>query len=545
MQRATISAQPLRAQDGRTLNTPRQPLLIRLARDASLLYILFALLTVLVAKAPSWFRGMREPIISHGFLFLTIAVLAGILLCILCAATPKPRISHRTFLGITVLATLLLLFMQIYLLYSGFFITDWDAGRIASTAYDPEGLLTDASQNDYFSTYPNQLALLGIFQLLVQAAKFVGLASFPRAYFVLAAGGCLCISTSVAMAALTAEKLGGQRSGLLSLAVGIPLVGLCPWFFVPYSDAYGMPFVTGMVFAYACDKNLIRRMAVITFLGVFGYFVKPTVLLALIAIALAELVTMLVTKLRGKAIDRGANLRVSWRRLSLACAVILASSLCALGADYLLTARISTGLDSSKSTPMTFYLAMGANASSNGRWTPEEYEFAHSIADPDERKEALLARWEQRIEDLGPEGVAKLAVKKTANNYLDGSFFWENEGSFYAEVIGTNQAVKDFYNIGHTKNWEAPEENPTPYFAIAQTLWFFVLVGCILNLLRRRPSTTECAIAIAILAVSLFLTIFECRARYLFLYTPCFVILATLGWSSLSKRLKRHVKSEA
>lgn len=144
---------------------------------------------------------------------------------------------------------------------------------------------------------------------------------------------------------------------------------------------------------------------------------------------------------------------------------------------------------------------------------------------------------------MGPIGVAKLFVKKTINNYCDGTFWWEGEGSFYVEVKGDNQAIRDFYNIGYEKNWTAGNSvNSTPFFMIAQGLWLFALAGCVLGFLRRCPTNGEAVAYVVVFALSMFLVVFECRARYLFLFAPYFVLLGALGWQACARAFARHVR---
>lgn len=61
---------------------------------------------------------------------------------------------------------------------------------------------------------------------------------------------------------------------------------------------------------------------------------------------------------------------------------------------------------------------------------------------------------------------------------------------------------------------------------MAQFVWLFVLSGCALGLLRPRSTNGEAVAVASLLAVSAFLVVFECRARYLFLYAPYFMLVA-------------------
>lgn len=90
----------------------------------------------------------------------------------------------------------------------------------------------------------------------------------------------------------------------------------------------------------------------------------------------------------------------------------------------------------------------------------------------------------------------------------------------------------NFYGISS----DASLDNNT-FAPLFQVLWLFVLVGCVLIVLGRRPLKAETVIAFTLLMLSAFLMLFEARARYLFLYLPFFIILGTMGWN----RLRMHI----
>lgn len=60
----------------------------------------------------------------------------------------------------------------------------------------------------------------------------------------------------------------------------------------------------------------------------------------------------------------------------------------------------------------------------------------------------------------------------------------------------------------------------------------------LLELAQKNPSKTEDVLICSVFLLSVFLMLFECRAKYLFLYSPFFVILAVVGWSSFAKLIK-------
>lgn len=534
--------------------------LARAFRHGAIAYILFALLAVLFVAPFLWFRGMRQPVIDAGPLLALAACGLGVALVAIsrlfparCQATPLQR---KRFRLMTAAVAVVLFAVQLALLKGGFFITDWDAGQLAMTAFDPSSLTTDAGTNEYYSRNGNQVFLMGVFAALSQVAKAFGATSFAASYFVMAAGGCACLAISTALIACVVERIGGVRAGALALAVAIALCGLSPWLFVPYSDSYGMLSTTVVLFAYACVRRSVPRTAMIGFFSAVGYFIKPTAIFVCAAIVFVEACSALARRRAAKrsacttdaaaeagqagGCDRCARpdagqkdeqgLRVKDFVMRTALPFVLAVA-AAFAVSALVTGPYKGSLDESKGFSATHFLMLGANVESNGRWTPEEYAISAGVEDPEERKAVNLSVWRERMKEMGVSGALSLAVKKTVNTYLDGSFWWEGEGVFYQEVLGQNAAVKDFYNIGYEKNWESDGAgNPTPYFHLAQVAWLFVLIGCVLSWCVRRPTNVECVVALSLLALSAFLVVFECRARYLFLYAPYFVALAAWGW---------------
>ena len=130
---------------------------------------------------------------------------------------------------------------------------------------------------------------------------------------------------------------------------------------VPYSDTYGMvaPITSLLFFAYVRNRPL--RLEGCTFLSVLGYFIKPTSILVLCAILLAE-----VCSLSGKKADDAE--RDCCRPCSRAVTSVLAIAFAAFAAMAIDAALISHyDVDKSRSLCPEHYLMLGANRESNGR----------------------------------------------------------------------------------------------------------------------------------------------------------------------------------
>ncbi len=491
---------------------------MRFARACGLAYVAFALIVVVFFSSFMWFRGMRADVLACGPILLALALAAGVALLAFARRTRTARAFEtldRHFALVSWGLALVVFAAQMVIVHEAWFTTDWDAGFLVWGAV--EGIDVNPY---YFSLYPNQTFLLSVFTAI---AQLVPGDFFDPVYYALVVGGCLCLSASTAMIGMVARKLGGVRVAVLALALCTLLVGFSPWMFVPYSDSYGMLCPTLALFLFVHVRRRPVRLGAIAAVSVIGYYIKPTSIFVLAAVVVVEAFSLLKERHGAEGLSRVL------RQGALSLAALAVGVALSFGVNALMTAPYE--LDDDVALSMEHYLMMGANYESTGRYTEDDLAFSTSIADPAERKAANVEKWKERVSEMGPVGVAKLFVKKTLNNYLDGSFWWEGEGSFYRDVKGDNQAIKDFYNIGHEKNWIAgSSQNATPYFHMAQFVWLFVLSGCALGLLRSRSTNGEAVAVASLLAVSAFLGVFECRARYLFLYAPYFMLVAALGW---------------
>lgn len=137
---------------------------------------------------------------------------------------------------------------------------------------------------------------------------------------------------------------------------------------------------------------------------------------------------------------------------------------------------------------------------------------------------------------MGFNGFAKLLIKKNLSNYNDGTFTWAREGGFYKTVYPSNSRVKtalrDFYC-----------NKPETFRLLAQTIWFFTLLCICFSAFSKASAYSGIIslVALSLFGESIFLLLFECRARYLFLYLPLFLILAAVGLAASTDICKKII----
>ena len=71
------------------------------------------------------------------------------------------------------------------------------------------------------------------------------------------------------------------------------------------------------------------------------------------------------------------------------------------------------------------------------------------------------------------------------------------------------------------------------FASICQFIWISLLEVCFIGLFMNKLSTKEMVLVLTFIGQTLFLMIFEARARYLIIYLPVFICLATLCLNNL------------
>ncbi len=446
---------------------------------------------------------------------------------------------------------LALLAAQLYLEKSAGFTTGWDVSTLTQVGdRAPE----DASfLARYFSVYPNQLFLFGLFHKLAALATLVGVSTYRFLVYC----GCLCVTVSILLTTFVCKRLFGATRALLFQIIASLFLGLNGWVLVPYSDAYGMLFTCAALWFYVVPRRCSVRLFGVTAASLLGYMVKPTAVFLLFAVIWLSWVPRIARALCSsyKAMRQNSHVKkaaFSARKtltgvLTVALPVLLGAVL-AMGLGHFVKGNYFD-IDPNASRGMTHFLAMGINPETKGVYSGADNQLSNSISDPNERKAAHLALWKERLAELGPIGVAKLWFQKNLTNYASGTFAWKDEGSFIVGITGDSPAVQQWLGITSDNEGASPA---TAYGWYCQILWFVVLLGCSASAIRRARNMRDakqagrstnqicCAIALTLIFLSGFLLIFEARARYLFLFSPYYALLAIdglVGAGSTGERL--------
>ncbi len=518
-------------------------------------YIALTLASIVLAAPLIDYACNHSDVVSYGLLLFLASLVACACIVVLYSRLQDLKLSTRGFVVLSFAMALALFAGQLYLEKSAGFTTGWDVGVLTQVGdRAPEDV---SSLARYFSVYPNQLFLFGLFHKLAALATLVGVSTYRFLVYC----GCLCVTVSILLTTFVCKRLFGATQALLFQIIASLFLGLNGWVLVPYSDAYGMLFTCAVLWFYVVARRRSVRLFGVTTASLLGYMVKPTAVFLLFAIICLSWVPRIAHALcssykamrqnsHGKKAARSARKTLTGV-LTVTLPVLLGAVL-AMGLGHFVKGNYFD-IDPNASRGMTHFLAMGMNPDTKGVYSEADNQLSNSISNPDERKAAQLALWKKRLAELGPIGVAKLWFQKNLTNYASGTFAWKDEGSFIVEITGDSPAVQQWFGITSDNEGTSPA---TAYGWYCQILWFVVLLSCSTSALRRARSMRDakqaenstnqvcCVIALTLIFLSGFLLIFEARARYLFLFSPYYVLLAIdglVGAGSMGEHLARRV----
>ena len=517
---------------------------------------------------------------AHFALPTPLVAFAGALLAVACCLAvalartrdaSDVRASARSFtvaetLVVAVSLTCVVWAAQLVFVRLVYFEPGWDAGTmleyarwrvsgLSEPAFFGEG--GNAWVTNYLSVYPNNAPLTLAFVRLYELAQAWGtdgtfLAALAGAFSVGLAGLACCMAVRL----LT----GRSGAALFALALHTVLFSLSPWVCVPYSDTYasgavGLALLAGVVLAGPRVRSPLARGGVWLALGLCclaGSLVKPTVVLVGVACACVCLVRLL-------AAHEGA-------RRALTCCACAAGGLVLAAALVLGVAKpaayAALGVDAHPDTALgiTHFLMMGQNDETAGSFSQADVDFSRALTNPSERASAELAVAWQRASSRTPAQTLAFYARKLLFSFADGTFNWGYEGgdAFIAHVKPEpGRAAHALRGLYYGPSAQAGS-NMSAFQAVAQVLWFgtlaLVAVGAVRTAVRVRPHAAErmhlaqalprLVAPCALLALTCYLLVFECRARYLYCYGSVIIVCAACGADAcaawLALRLRYH-----
>lgn len=422
-----------------------------------------------------------------------------------------------------------LFLLQLLISWNIFFKTGWDCAELVSAAQRLAFEGIPIGDLHYFSMYPNNVFLVGLFAGILKITNIAG--SVSDYYVLVAIGAFLVTLAGLFMADLIRILTNNPYIVYGTWVLFAILTGLSPWISVPYSDTYSIifPILVVWLFVTRNDRNNGLSWFLITFFALIGYFIKPTVILCYMVVVFVAFVHFV-----GTVVVRERDIARS-RVISFTIGLLLAVAL-AFGANAGVKHLVGSTPDENQSFTAFHYLMMGMNIESGGGYNQWDANFSASAPDVSTRNKQDFDEAMRRIDEMGLSRFVSFMAQKTLTNFNDGSFAWGHEGEFYWYIQERDNVIapvlRDYYYEGGK------------YFdffqMLTQGLWFIMLIGLTFSIISILYATDYryVAVRLSVFAIAIFLLVFEARARYLYLYSPLIYAASALGTSVHVNRIQ-------
>lgn len=473
----------------------------------SLLYgvILFYILGILCGQGPKEKHYAALSPIANDVLFV-FAVIGIAALLWLRSRTGEGRMGlwkmRALFVGV--------LAVQLLVARSCWYKMGWDISVVYTTAEElARG--TALSNPTYFELCPNNAPLTILQAIPMWVAVKIGLA---EPFVVLPYIDAVLLNLSAYFAVRCVQTITPSKAAQwFALVVSIGWIALSPYILYPYTDVFSILFPVLALYVYLNVKQPALKWFLVSLLCFFGASIKPTVLIFMIALVILGVCRFLAAR------------DVTWKTaLCIIAAVIIGMLPGKIWQDQT-TAYLAGSPTPEGQLSETHYLMMGMNGETFGGHSPDDVTFSQSFATLSERRSANIARaWERLTERSLFENVKFFSIK-AYKAYADGSF--ASHSSFLElEVPKRTDKLSTFLRSLYYKRGSLMPACQ----AIAQWLWLMILALCAFTVLRQYEKPVVALLALTLLGATAYLLLFEVWPRYLFLYAPFFVILASLAF---------------
>lgn len=448
---------------------------------------------------------------------------------------------EKTHIELTICFFSLLLFIfQIYISCNAYFKPGFDAAIILQAARDisaPGGVL-DQFYSRYLSFYPNNALQLVIESHLLRLHQAFGILptgdGIMSVIVLQAAVNCLTGELIYRCILKLTDHVYSARLGWI---IYLMLLGTSGWVFFPYTDSCGLLFPVLIFWLYLNLQDNwtdLFKWTGIFLLGYWGYQIKPTVGITLIAIGVVELMDTF-----GK--ERNKFL---WLIIVLVLGIFLTAGSSEINRKLIRSCQIEINPNLILGVRSNFM--MGLNHEMDGAYYDPLSDMMHSISDPVERKQAEDDEIRRRISSYGLDGFIVHTVRKILVNFNDGSYAWMLDGVALGDFTGdeTNTVAKPI--ISHIYCYPASRLNHL-FLALKQMTWLVTLILIPLFLFdslqgkstakyQQEQTVGGCLaykpkllLALNLIGSILFVLLFEARARYLYCMIPFYIISGSLG----------------
>ena len=471
------------------------------------LIIILALLVVGQPALSQYYKPLSQ--LSNAALY-PAALIVIVLLFFAASKADRPFQNHRL---LSVLLQLAVLGVQFLIARSCWYKMGWDVATVYTTA-EELALGLPPTQLEYFQGCPNNAPLTFLHFIPLWFAGKLGLA-VP--FVVLPYVDALLLNLTAFTTVRCVEKLTQSRVAVcFANVLAIGWIALSPYILYPYTDTFGVLFPVLALYCFLSIKTPWLKWLLISCLCFFGMTLKPMALIVLIALVMLGVCRFIVQGDFGKS---------AWKQAVILVLAVIVGMIPGKVFQDQTTIWLTGTTTPQQQLSETHYLMLGMNGETFSGHSPADVEYSRSFETLSERRAANLSRaWERLTSRSFSENAHFFAVK-AYKAYGDGSF--ASHSSFLElETPKRTDSLSLFLRSLYHKRGAL-----MPYCqTLIQGVWLAVLTLCAYACFRLRKHAGVPLLALTLVGLTAYVLLLEVWPRYLFLYAPFFVVLASMAF---------------
>lgn len=425
----------------------------------------------------------------------------------------KPKISDKQVVIFIFASVGVLLVLQ---LLAGYFlqmnpVTDMQYIERYSRDFGATGNF-DLIQKDcdngsvYLIRYPNNLALVFLLSTVYRLCNLV-FGYVPSLVPVII--NAFAINVSVLLTVFTARKIFGNRKAIFVLLLCFlfaPFYTYVPYY---YTDSLSLPFCIGAIYLFVVAVNSekkIQKYILLALSGVLvflGYKLKGSLIILLAAALIYVFLKMNIKQIACIALAVIAGF-----------GSIFAIYTAAFNSMGIVTKEQSDRYE----YPYTHWVMMGLKGL--GHYNLKDSNYTNSFESKAKKQEANIKEIKNRIDNFGPDGLTEHIFNKAVWTWEDGTYYISHH-------------IEDCKRENILHSFVLTEGKNHLYFFIYsngfQLLLIFLMLMSILKGCIKPDVNILTLLKGIIFAAFIFFLIWETRSRYLYNFTPLFILVAVDG----------------
>lgn len=379
-----------------------------------------------------------------------------------------------------------------------------------------------APHASYFGMFSNNYFLTVIFAKFINMLSRAGITEVQFALLALSVAGMIIATIFLY---LTGIRIGGLKGGakILTLCVLNPIYYILPMWI--YTCSFSIPFTAAVIYfgvrllKEESWKDRVISAILFAVFGITGYYIRPTVVIPMIAFVFCYILDHLIGKKKIKESIQSFG-------IVLLIGIVVSHGISGLNQSYFETV-------SAQNYPITHWLMMASHG--DGEHNKEDYAYTHQFRTKEEKTQATVDRMIKNYKSYSFSELMAFEQKKLMVSwcYADGGDLIEKISQdqkntpLYTWILGSRFDLFRAYCYG---------------FRISNMAFLCLALWRLLK--RKKEDILQVFWAVSILGGILFYCIWEIKSSYGMPFVMLFLLLGMAGIDESKEKLfqKRNEK---